>query len=158
MGNGQPDRHVGIMAARVHQPRVLGNKAASSRHVVGFRAFGHWNTVDVKTNGQCGTGASRIENRYTTSQFLHLFKKSLTDAVFACTFNTGLDDLHVTAQTVIRIDNLAAKQNFVAVSAQCIHDESGRCEFRPPFLRVLMKLAADADELIMVARHEIAPS
>ena len=79
-----------VVTAGVHEARILGNEAFFGGYVCLIRAFGYRHTVNVKANGQSGTGTTGIKHGYAPREFFHFGKEFFAHAVAAGAFQTGL--------------------------------------------------------------------
>ena len=82
---------------------------------------------------------------------VHFGEEFFGNAVFARIGDAGVNDLLRTTETVVGIDHLLAREDFVAVGTKRFNDEGGGAEFAPTFFRHGVEVTANFDELIVVS-------
>ena len=119
--------------------------------MVGVGRFGDGHAVDVEAHGERGAGTARVEHADAAREAVHFGEEFFGNAVFARIGDAGVYDLLRTTETVVGIDHLLAREDFVAVGTKRFNDEGGGAEFAPTFFRHGVEVTANFDELIVVS-------
>ena len=151
VGERKARRGVGVVTAGVHQARTGRGEAFLGGNVVGVGRFGDGHAVDVEAHGERGAGTARVEHADAAREAVHFGEEFFGNAVFARIGDAGVNDLLRTTETVVGIDHLLAREDFVAVGTKRFNDEGGGAEFAPTFFRHGVEVTANFDELIVVS-------